>query len=190
MFPNRIGSQPARQGEPTEPTEALAECHERIRHFSTVALRLARSSNASPRLIADSAAALRRYFVSALPLHERDEEDSVTPRLLEVRPGKAVEQALTRMAADHRAIDDVITALDRLWARVATHPTDLGNLSDELHTRALALASLFEGHLQVEEETIFPAVAELVPEASRKLMLREIRDRRGSGVRKASRPVR
>jgi hypothetical protein len=181
---------PQRPGEPTEPADALADCHERIRHFSTVALRLARSPNASPRLIADTASALRRYFGSALPMHERDEEDYVTPRLLEVRPGKPIEHALGRMAGDHRAIDEVVTALDGLWTRIALRPTDLAGLSDELHSRSLTLSSLFEGHLQLEEETILPAITRLVPEAARKLMLRDMRERRTSETRKAGDPVR
>jgi hypothetical protein len=187
MLPLRTGP---RQSGANEPAQALADCHERIRHFTTVAVRLARSSQASPRLIVDTVSALRRYFGSALPLHERDEEDSVTPRLLEVRPGRAIEHALARMAGDHRAIDETMGALDGLWARVAARPGDLGALGGELHTRALALSSLFEAHLQLEEETIFPAITELLPEASRKLMLRDIRERRTSEVRRAGDPLR
>jgi iron-sulfur cluster repair protein YtfE (RIC family) len=188
MLPLRTG--PQRQGDVTEPAQALADCHERIRHFSTVALRLSRSPNAAPRLIVDTVSALRRYFGSALPMHERDEEDSVTPRLLEVRPGRAIEHALARMAGDHRAIDETVSVLDGLWARIAVRPADLGSLGDELHARALALSSLFEGHLQLEEETIFPAITQLLPEAVRKVMLRDIRERRTSEIRKAGDPVR
>jgi hypothetical protein len=188
MIPLRTG--PQGQVDPTDPADALADCHERIRHFTTVALRLARSPNASPRLIVDTVSALRRYFGSALPLHERDEEDCVTPRLLDVRPGKAIEHALGRMAGDHRAIDETVSILDALWVRIAARPTDLTELGEELHTRALTLSSLFEGHLQLEEETIFPAIRELIPEATRKVMLREIRERRTSEIRKAGDPVR
>jgi iron-sulfur cluster repair protein YtfE (RIC family) len=179
-----------RQPDPGEPAEALAACHERVRHFTTVALRLARSSKAAPRLILDTVSALRRYFGSALPVHERDEEDCVIPRLLEVRPGRALEHALGRMAGDHRAIDESLSRLDSLWARVAARPADLTALGDELHSRALSLSSLFEGHLQLEEETIFPALTELLPEPTRKQMLRDIRERRTSETRKAGDPVR
>jgi iron-sulfur cluster repair protein YtfE (RIC family) len=177
-------------GEPTEPAEVLASSHERVRHFTTVAVRLARSPNAAPRLIVDTVSALRRYFGSSLPLHERDEDDCVTPRLLEVRPGRAIEHALSRMAGDHRAIDEAVGDLMALWTRVAARPTDLAPLGDELHSRALSLASLFEGHLQLEEETIFPAITNFIPEATRKLMLRELREHRTSETRKAGDPVR
>jgi iron-sulfur cluster repair protein YtfE (RIC family) len=177
-------------GEPTEPAEALAACHERIRHFATVAVRLARSPRAAPRLILDTVTTLRRYFGSSLPQHERDEDDCVTPRLLEVRPGRAIEHALARMEGDHRAIEETLGELNALWARIAARPADLEAMGDLLHARSLSLASLFEGHLQLEEETIFPALTALVPLATRKLMLREIRERRTSEIRKAGDPVR
>jgi iron-sulfur cluster repair protein YtfE (RIC family) len=188
MTPLRTG--PTRTDEVSEPTEALQACHDRIRHFTTVALRLARSPNAPVRLVVDAASALRRYFGSALPMHERDEEDLVAPRLLEVRPGRLIEHALGRMAGDHRAIDEVLTRLDGMWVRVLSRPSDLAALGDEMHARARDLASLFEAHLQLEEETIFPAIATLLSEGTRRQILRGLRDRRTSEVRRASDPVR
>jgi iron-sulfur cluster repair protein YtfE (RIC family) len=188
MLPLRTG--PKSTDEAQEPAAALQECHDRIRHFTTVALRLARSPNASARLIIDATSACRRYFGMALPAHERDEEDLVTPRLLEVRPGKAIEHALGRMAGDHRAIDEVLTRLDSMWARVLARPTDLQSLGDEMHARARELSSLFEAHLQLEEETVFPAITSMLPEPSRKQLLQAMRDRRTSEVRRKSDPAR
>lgn len=179
MLPLRKG--PTRSEEPHEPTDVLLKCHDRIRHFTTVALRFAHSAQASPRLIKDAASALRRYFGTALPLHERDEEDSITPRLLEGRSGAELTHVLARMAGDHRAIDEALGTLDDLWGRVVAQPESLATLSESLHAHARSLASLFETHLQLEEEKIFPAI-ELLPEPTRKSLLREIRDRRTSGT--------
>jgi iron-sulfur cluster repair protein YtfE (RIC family) len=187
MLPLRTGPKSAEEAQ--EPAAALQACHDRIRHFSTVALRLARSPNASARLVVDAASALRRYFGSALPAHERDEEDLVTPRLLEVRPGRAIEHALGRMAGDHRAIDEVLTRLDVMWARVLARPTDLAALGDEMHARARELSSLFEAHLQLEEETVFPAITSLLPEPARKQLLQTMHDRRTSEVRRTCDPA-
>jgi iron-sulfur cluster repair protein YtfE (RIC family) len=188
MLPLRTG--PSRTEEAQEPAAALHACHDRIRHFTTVALRLARSPNASARLVVDAASALRRYFGSALPAHERDEEDLVTPRLLEAKPGRAIEHALGRMAGDHRAIDEVLANLDGMWARVLTRPADLAALGDEMHAHSRQLASLFESHLQLEEETVFPAITSFLSEATRKQLLQGIRDRRTSEVRRTSDPAR
>jgi iron-sulfur cluster repair protein YtfE (RIC family) len=179
MLPWRTGSPSS--DEPREPTDVLLKCHERIRHFTTVSLRFAHSAHASPRLVRDAASALRRYFGTALPLHERDEEDCITPRLLESRSGPQLEHVLARMAGDHRAIDETLAKLDELWARVMTQPSALATVGEPMHALARSLASLFESHLQLEEEKIFPAIA-LLPEATRKILLGEIRDRRTSGT--------
>lgn len=179
MLPWRTGSPPS--DEPHEPTDVLLQCHDRIRHFTTVALRFAHSSHASPRLVRDAASALRRYFGTAVPLHERDEEDSVTPRLLESRSGPRLEHLLARMEGDHRVIEETLGKLDELWARVMTQPSALATTGPPMHALARTLASLFESHLQLEEEQIFPAIA-LLPEATRRILLAELRDRRTSGT--------
>jgi iron-sulfur cluster repair protein YtfE (RIC family) len=174
-------SGPVPPGEALGPVEALLVGHDRIRHFTTVALRLARSAQASPRLITDSASALRRYFGVAFPIHERNEEDCVIPRILEMQPGRAIEHALSRMAGDHRAIEDTLVTLDGLWARVLARPADLSTLGEALHARCRELASLMESHLQLEEEVVFPAVQTL-PERTRKAILTEFGEQRSSGT--------
>jgi hypothetical protein len=77
-----------------------------------------------------------------------------------------------------------------MWARVLTRPTELAALGDEMHAQSRQLASLFEAHLQLEEETVFPAITSLLPEPTRKQLLKGIRDRRTSEVRRTSDPVR
>lgn len=179
MLPWKTGSSSSEEAR--EPVDVLLKCHDRIRHFTTVALRFAHSTHASPRLVRDAASALRRYFGTALPLHERDEEDCIAPRLLEGRGRPDLEHLLARMAGDHRAIEETLLTLDELWAKVVAQPESVVRLGESLHSRARTLASLFETHLQLEEEKIFPAIA-LLPEATRKLLLREIGDRRTSGT--------
>ena len=60
--------------------DLLLDCHERIRHFSTLAVRLARE-DASDDERRGVAAGVARYFEQALPLHVRDEDESILPRL-------------------------------------------------------------------------------------------------------------
>src|SRR4051812_30710357 len=64
---------------------ALLDCHSRIRRFSTLAIRLA-EADAPPNEIAETAAAVHRYFTVALPLHAADEDLSIAPRLAVVAP--------------------------------------------------------------------------------------------------------
>jgi hypothetical protein len=50
--------------------DMLAACHERIRTFSTMACAIASGGD-----VREAAAAVRRYFAEAYPLHVADEEE-------------------------------------------------------------------------------------------------------------------
>src|SRR5512135_2411098 len=80
----------------TTPSEMLLACHQRIRHFSGVAVKLAHAHGVAENEIVQAAAGLHRYFTVALPLHEADENLSLHPRLRRAVP---VEE-LTGRAAD------------------------------------------------------------------------------------------
>src|SRR5947208_1968652 len=87
----------------SEPLELLLKCHERIRDFVGIALRLAGSPEAPASEIISAATSLRRYFSVALPLHEEDEEQSIAPRLIESPARYEVDEALEEMASQHTA---------------------------------------------------------------------------------------
>src|SRR5512140_1897216 len=61
--------------------DMLLACHQRIRNFTGIALRLAEVEGAGAPEIANAAEAVHRYYAIALPLHEADENESVYPRL-------------------------------------------------------------------------------------------------------------
>lgn len=178
-----LGRGPRLLEQADEPTELLVACHGRIRHFSEVALRLARGAGHPVAEVIEAAKGVHRYFSVALPLHERDEEDSIAPRLLESAARSEVQDALARMTDEHGAIDALIEQTMPLWQRVAAQPEVLASLTDELEDRAVRLASLFEPHLALEEGTLFPALARALPRATRVILLREIRARRTPEVR-------
>jgi len=67
--------------EPEDAISLLLGCHQRIRHFTQVAFRLAQNPNAPAPDRADAARSVLRYFQIALPLHEADENESIYPRL-------------------------------------------------------------------------------------------------------------
>lgn len=178
-----LGRSPRLLEQAEEPTELLVACHGRIRHFSEVARRLARGAGRPVDQVIEAANGVHRYFSVALPLHERDEEDSIAPRLLESAARSEVQDALARMKEEHRAIDAVLEQTLPLWQRVAAQPELLASFDDELEERAVRLASLFEPHLALEEGTLFPAIARALPKATRVVLLQEIRARRTPEVR-------
>jgi len=70
----------------TQPTnedavDMLIGCHQRIRHFTGVAIKLAHAQGATPEEVTQAAAGAHRYYTVSLPLHEADEEDTLRPRL-------------------------------------------------------------------------------------------------------------
>ncbi len=166
-----------------EPDELLIACHGRIRHFAEVACKLAEASEAPPEQVVEAASSLQRYFTVALPLHERDEEDSLAPRLLESPARMEVEDALARMVEQHRIIDALVERMIPVWARVAASPGDLADVADELDEGAQSLVLLFEPHLAIEEMGIFPALGRSVTEATRRVILQEMKARRTPEVR-------
>ena len=54
--------------------ELLTGCHDRIRHFTSVAVKLAHAQGATRDEIGNAAGAVHRYYCVSLPLHEADED--------------------------------------------------------------------------------------------------------------------
>src|SRR6185503_861481 len=86
------------RGDERDVVDALLACHERIRRFSAMAVRIADAGGATELEIRDAAAAVRRYFAEALPLHVADEDEDLAPLLAGRDP--AIDAALATMSAE------------------------------------------------------------------------------------------
>ena len=171
----QIGT-PARQGE--DIVSLLVECHGRVRTFASLFAALAHTPRAPESEVRDAAARILRYFGQALPLHARDEEESVLPRL----QGKdaALDQALATMEAQHHEHEALLAQVRELCAALEAAPGKLAQFLPSLGLLAPQLADHFNRHLALEESTVFPAIARLVPEAERAAMVTEVRARRSA----------
>ncbi len=169
---NAIGSPRPAEGI----VELLLECHARIRSFSELAVRLGEAAAPSPAEVADAAARVRRYFVEALPLHARDEEESVLPRL--AGRDAAVDLALAAMHRDHLGHGEVLDPVLAICAELAAAPERHAELAPGLARAGRLMQAHFETHLASEEATIFPAIARVVGEGERRRMVDELRGRR------------
>lgn len=170
----------ARRDETADPIELLAACHERIRRFAGLAQKLAAAKGAPEHEVRDVAAAVRRYFDEALPLHVADEEESVIPRL-RTRAESATSElaaALERIAEDHREHQHDLALLVMLCAELAEDPRQLDERRAELETLAKRLVDDFERHLALEERVLFPAIDRLLPLEQRRALAAEFRARR------------
>jgi iron-sulfur cluster repair protein YtfE (RIC family) len=163
--------------------DLLIGCHQRIRHFTGVAVKLAHAQGATREEIGKAAAGVHRYYSVSLPLHEADEEQTLQPRL-RAAAGEPVRHALLAMGDQHQAIDELIERLLPLLVLVRDKPDALAEVGGEMCSIAKALEEIFRAHLQMEEEVIFPAIRSALPESAREEILREMQERRKqSGVR-------
>lgn len=163
----------------------LIECHARIRHFSEMALRLATNPSTRPTEVASATEALCRYFTVALPLHEADENDSIHPRLTAITRdiqsdsfAQAASAACDAMVEQHKAIDVILEQLVSIWKSLQKTPEKAAELSTEMLALSTKLKGLFQDHLKLEEETVFPAIEKLLPPQELEALLFEMKKRR------------
>lgn len=177
---NQISPAPKPKAE-NDAVELLIGCHQRIRHFTSVATKLAHAQAATENEIQDAAEAVYRYYSVSLPLHEADEEDSVRPRLSALTDER-VHHALAAMHDQHMAIDDLLERLLPLLRLVGNNPGVLAEAGAEMCSITSALSQTFAAHLQMEEEVIFPAIDAQLNEEQRAALLAEMRGRRKQGA--------
>jgi hemerythrin-like domain-containing protein len=155
--------------------ELLLACHERIRRFSRLACTLAERDDLPEAEVLDAVERCTRYFAEALPLHVRDEEDSVLPRLCARSP--ELDAALDAMRAEHADHEPGLRALLGALAALRDAPLE-ARARERLLEVAAPLAQELEQHLQAEETRIFPELRGLLsPEAEREAIA-ELRARR------------
>ena len=160
--------------------DLLMGCHERIRHFTATANKLAHAPSASAFEVRQAAAGVYRYYSVSLPLHEADEEDTLRPRLDKVADA-SVSHALAAMHDQHLAIDELIERLLPLLQLVERNPAALQETGGEMCAITKALDEVFGAHLQLEEQVIFPVIREVLSEQARGEMLAEMKGRRKQG---------
>ncbi|HZZ84139.1 MAG TPA: hemerythrin domain-containing protein [Anaeromyxobacteraceae bacterium] len=168
----RLGARPT-EG---DLVDLLLDCHQRIRTFTDLAARLAAAERPSAEEVRDAAARVHRYFSEALPLHARDEEESILPRLEGREP--EVDRALSRMRAEHAVHGEPVGAVLALCAALRDDPARHAELAPALGAAAGELRRHFDGHLELEERVIFPAVRRLLDPDAEERARGELRARR------------
>lgn len=164
-----------------EAVAVLLECHGRIRSFIELAARLATSEEVGVEEVARAAAAMRRYFAEALPLHARDEEESLLPRL--AGRDRQVDAALVTMHGDHAGHALAVSHVVAVCTELEASPGRRAELAPALAAAVATLREHFTHHLALEEEVIFPALRTFLGDAARAEIARELRARRDHSSR-------
>lgn len=180
-MPIQIGQKPS----PTfqEPLELLSDCHRRVESFLRALILVAEQARGG-ELDSRQREALEtalRYFREAAPRHTADEEESLFPRMRELG-GHATREALAKieaLEADHETAKNGHDAVEQLGQQWLVS----GRLSAEETSRLLQhlrdLESIYERHIAVEDNEIFPLAKQVLDGQSLKEVGREMAERRG-----------
>ena len=176
---------PVQIGAPThdfsDPTGLLSDCHRRIEMFlgslEAVAKVIDRPlTDGTGRALASAL----RYFREAAPKHTADEEESLFPLLREVRHPD-VQSALIRLEdleKDHRLAAPLHAQVERLGRQYLSSGT-LSPADVEGFRKAVAsLTSLYQQHISMEDDVVFPVAARLLSPAERAAIAVEMATRR------------
>lgn len=183
-MPIQIGQRPDHGFD--EPLGLLSDCHRRIEHFlevlATVAVRAA-GGPLTPEYRRAIDGSLR-YFTVAAPRHTADEEDSLFPRLRALATGQAADvlASLDRLEHDHDTAEADHAAVDGLFRRWLADdrlaPADV----DHLRERLDRLQALYQRHIALEDQQLFPLAARLLDATQVKEMGEEMASRRSVDI--------
>jgi hemerythrin-like domain-containing protein len=168
-----------RIGKPAAASDAvslLLECHERIRAFLALARRLAEARSTEAHSLSEAADRVVRYFTESLPLHARDEEESVLPRLRGKE--RVLDSELEAMTLEHVEHARPLRTLVLACAELAREPARHARLGSVILEATGELDRHFARHLEREEKVIFSAMRRLLGPDSDAEVVNEMRARR------------
>lgn len=136
-----------------DPIALLMACHERVRHYSALLLKLAGylPEHGADVQARQAATSILRYFDIAAPLHHQDEEDDLFPLLAE-RGDDSLRLLLgVSMLEEH-------VELANLWreVRVILQAIESGEIVELPLALAERFASRYPEHALIEDERIYP----------------------------------
>jgi hemerythrin-like domain-containing protein len=164
------------------PFEMLEACHERVQRTLNLLVRLEShvQLHGCDDQARQAAQDVMRYFDLAAPLHHEDEELHVFPAVL-ARGDGALASAVKQLIAQHRQMEVAWATLrDALSELVCTGSSQK---TPPVALRADAIAafvSMYEGHIRLEEDVVYPAANSLLDLVEKQGMGVDMKTRRGA----------
>jgi iron-sulfur cluster repair protein YtfE (RIC family) len=180
-MPLVIGGKP--ESNFANPLGLLQDCHRRIEYFLGQQITALEQTDGGP-LNEEQSTALRKalkYFREAAPRHTRDEEDSLFPRM-RASVSEAAHAALdtiARLESDHDKADVWHEEVDRLCEQWLADGEIQGADKERLAEDLKSLKALYNHHIHLEDNFIFPAAGKALDAAAIKELGREMAGRRG-----------
>lgn len=140
-----------------DPLAMLHACHERVRHFAGLGLKLSAhlAAHGNDAMAREAAGKILRYFNVAAPLHHQDEEEDLFPALLDAAP-EALRMQIRLLEAEHADLAvlwrRMRTALEQVVTGAAVLDEDLAREFSERYPR----------HADDEERLIYPHASRLL----------------------------
>lgn len=162
-----------------DPIGMLKDCHRRIERFLHILWVVA--NRAAGRALTDEEAAAVQsalhYFRQGGQRHTADEEESLFPRLRAESAAGHFEE-LGGLESDHRQANSLHAVVETLYLAWIS----IGLQSPEDEERLLyaieQLEHLYKGHIQVEEQVVFPHAAQMLDSGTIAAIGQEFRARR------------
>lgn len=175
LVPLRLSESVEQNDAPESLVGLLLACHTRIRRFARLALTVGARPELPAAEVKEATAQCLRYFTEALPLHVRDEEDSLWPRL--AGHSAVLDATMAQMRAQHFAHRARLDALLAALEAVRQRPNEAA-LHRQLAAAASTLETDFEDHLGLEEAELFPFLDDALSAGEREEIVQELRARR------------
>jgi len=163
-----------------DPIGMLKDCHRRIEQFLHVLCLVVERAPGRP-LTEEEANAVRsalNYFRVGGQRHTADEEESLFPRMRAEQATASALSEIEALEADHRAADDLHAAVEKLYASWLEGRALSAEELQQLRAATERLKQLYEGHIQIEENLVFPRAAEGLAGAALAQIGNEFRERR------------
>jgi hemerythrin-like domain-containing protein len=167
-----------------DPLGLMSHCHRKIEGFL---LGLAASSEILRNGRADKLAeafrmidAAREHFALRGFKHTEDEEASLFPRMRDYGGTEAVKalETLARLESDHRQAEETHAELDALIDLLPRNGFISGEQLALYDVLVSELIGIYQPHIQIEDQVIFPTAARVLPPEVLKTIGEEMRMRR------------
>ncbi len=142
-----------------DPIELLVACHDKVRRFAGLTLRLRDHvlTKGPDQQAQEAAQSILRYFNIAAPLHHDDEEVDLFPALRQMAIDE-LDQCMMQLQAEH-------TELAALWQSLQAWLTaTAGGQPHPAPDTVAAFAQRYQAHAQREEDEVYPFASRLTSE--------------------------
>jgi hemerythrin-like domain-containing protein len=162
-----------------DPIGMLKDCHRRVERFLDILYKVVRQAqscalNSEEK---DAVEAALHYFHESGPRHNMDEEGSLFPRLRELGTATVLSE-VQRLESEHVEAGALHSEAAQLYAKWIAE----AGLEAAATTRLLSvtgqLQAIYQEHIHIEEDVVFPLAAKLLGSQALSAMGSEFKRRR------------